>query len=124
MDYIASVFDSKSKCKKCAKSFKLTSKRRKCAICGFIYCKDCSVKVKFPGVFKSKRYCVDCKFSEDRKEEPKKKEENLESVEDTMASLQISDEEMKNNRQSISNIINTYTTGIRRLPHTSSVYSI
>lgn len=124
MDYIASVFDSKSKCKKCSRGFKLTSKRRKCVICGFIFCKNCSVKVKFPGAFKSKRYCVDCKTSEDRKEEPKKIEENLVSVEESMASLQISEEEIKNNRQSISDIITTYTTGVKRLPHTSSVFPI
>lgn len=122
MDYIASVFDSKSKCKKCATGFKLISKRRKCVICGYIYCKNCSVKAKVPGAFRSKRFCVDCKVREENKEQPVKEVTRTESFEDTMASLKITDEEINNNRQSISDIINTYTSGIRHLPHNSSVF--
>lgn len=67
MDIVKSVFSSDSKCDKCGHKFKLTSKRRQCAICSEFYtegifCKSCSVKEPHPhfGFLKAKRYCKTC----------------------------------------------------------------
>mmetsp|Transcript_29192 Transcript_29192/g.28927 ORF Transcript_29192/g.28927 Transcript_29192/m.28927 type:complete len:321 (-) Transcript_29192:359-1321(-) len=60
MDVFASIFDPHYKCSGCAKTFKLTSKRRKCRICKTIFCRECSIKEKRSGFLSARRYCKAC----------------------------------------------------------------
>lgn len=136
MDIIASVFDSKSKCFKCSTAFKLTSKRRKCLVCGkknsaHIFCGKCSTKVSTPGVFKNKRYCKDCYSEEEQKSakrplyqaQKKPAPKIIESIDEAAADIGLSDDEFSRNRGSLLDVVKTLNEGVRYLPHTSSVLS-
>jgi transposase len=75
------------------------------------------------GVFSSKRYCVDCKRREESKTaQTSDSKVSTNSLEEAIADLKISDEEVKNNRQSIVDVVNTFTSGIKRLPRAESVF--
>lgn len=130
MDLIASIFDSKCKCNRCARVFKLTSKRRKCIICSksyleLIFCKRCSVKITKHGFFKSKRYCTDCHNKEamrnEEKREQEKRRKKVTSLEEVVADMGITQQELAENRKQIQEVVKTVNDGIRSLPRTSSV---
>lgn len=66
MKVFLSVFKSE-KCASCNRAFQITWKRRLCKQCRRVYveklfCVDCSVKLKAPekGLFRHKRYCLQC----------------------------------------------------------------
>jgi hypothetical protein len=140
MDLIASIFDSKCKCNSCGQLFKLTSKRRKCIKCSkiyseLIYCKRCSIKISKHGFFRSKRYCLECHKKEIHKAEPLEPTETsespdpsdppvrkrLESLEDVVANMGISAEELLENQGQLEEVVKTINDGVRSLPRTSSV---
>jgi hypothetical protein len=65
---------------------------------------------------------VDCKNREESKTSATSTLKNSSnSLEEAIADLNISEEEVKNNRQSIVDVVNTLTSGIKRLPRAESV---
>ena len=65
---------------------------------------------------------MDCKRREETKTaQSSESKASTNSLEEAIADLKISDEEVKNNRQSIVDVVNTFTSGIKRLPRAESV---
>jgi serine/threonine protein kinase len=81
------------------------------------------MKISKHGFFKSKRYCVDCHTNDATKirQSHELKRERVTSLEDVVADIGITQQELVENRIQIQEVVKTINDGVRSMPHTSSV---